>query len=379
MRYRYERRTEIVPSRLAVDPDLDAFDRLAQGVLDEGAYALRFLERLDAGSREQVARLLERGLLGRSPVGAYRVTDTGLRRLEEQALRELLADGQVGQAGRHEPRAGPSHGTPDAAQTRPYREGDPLAHVDHGETLRRARQRQGGSLPIRLTADDLVVQEAEANTRCHTVLLLDRSGSMGLYGKFLFAKRLALGLRAMIRRRFPEDRLTVAGFGTRAAVLSESGLLLASPFSVGLLDNRVALRVQRDAPDVPEHFTNLQAGLRLARHLLRGKVGENRQILCLTDGEPTAHEDAGELVLAYPPTRATAEATVREVVRCRQAGIGLSFFALIDSPLIGQLHAFVERLAHVGRGAAAYCTVGTSARLVLERFRAGRLDRRHLG
>jgi uncharacterized protein with von Willebrand factor type A (vWA) domain len=375
--HRYEARRGVLPSRWSIDPDEDAFDRIADQVLESGGYALRLLERLDASSQKQVERLVERGWLGRSCEGDYRVTTGGLRKLEEQALRELLAGGRLGAPGRHEARPVSSAGSPDASVTRPYREGDPLAHLDIGETLRRARQRQQGQGPVRLVADDLVVMEAEASTRCHTILLLDRSGSMGLYGKFLFAKRLALGLRALLRQRFPEDRLTVVGFGTRAAVLSDGELLLARPFSVGLLDNRVAVRIR--SGEVPEHFTNLQAGLRLARKLLAGQGSENRQILCLTDGEPTAHEEDGELVLAYPPTRETAEATVHEVARCKRAGIELGFFALVDSPLIGALQPFVERLARVGRGAAAYCTVGTSARLILDRFRAGRLARQLLG
>jgi len=361
------------------DPDLDAFDRIAEQVLESGPYPLHLLDRLDEPSRRQVGRLLDRGLLDNG-AGEYRITAVGLRRCEEQALRELLAGGTFGSPGRHDPRASPSHGTPDPATTRPYRDGDPLAHLDVGETIRHARQRGRGRV-ANLRADDLVVMEAEASTRCHTVLLLDRSGSMALYGKFHFAKRLALGLRALLRRCYPEDRLTVVSFGTRAEVLDEAAVLLARPYSVGLLDDRINVRVRKGAgrDDVPEHFTNLQAGFRLARKLLIGQTTENRQILCLTDGEPTAHDEAGDLVLAYPPTEATAAATLREAARCRQAGIALGCFALIDSPLIGQLPAFVDRLAKVGRGSAAYCSAGVSTRLVLDRFRANRRARHHLG
>jgi len=377
MNHRYEANRGLVGNRYRGDADLDAFDRIADAVLEAGTYPLRFLDRLDAVGREQVERLVQRGLLARSQGGEYRVASAGLKRVEEQALRELLGGGRFARSGRHDPRTGASQGPPDGSGSRPYLEGDPLANLDLGETIRQVRQRQSGRLPLNLQAEDLVVQEAESGTQCHTVLLLDRSGSMALYSKFLFAKRLALGLQALIRRAFPEDRLTVIGFGTRAAELSESELLLARPYSVGLLDNRIAVRLARgeSREEIPEHFTNLQAGLRMARKRLMGQ-GSNRQILCLTDGEPTAHESEGELVMAYPPTRETAEVTLREVGHCRDAGIAMSFFALIDSPLIGQLHAFVARMARVARGAAAYCSVGTSNRLVLEQFRAGRVARR---
>lgn len=370
------------PGHVGPDPDLDAFDRIAEAVIDSGTYPLRQLSRLDTTGQQQVQRLLHRGLLHRTDSGEYQLSQAGLRRTEEQALRELLAGGQLGTPGRHEPRPGTPQGMPDPSLTRDYRDGDPLANLDVGETIRRIRQRRRGDTHTApLHADDLVVMEAESSTRCHTALLLDRSGSMGLYGKFHFAKRLALGLRALLRRRFPEDRLTVIGFGTRARVLREHEVPLARPFSVGLLDNRIALRVRCDetGAELPEHFTNLQGALRLARRVLGQSVGDSRQILCLTDGEPTAHEEAGDLVLAYPPTVETAEVTLREVARCRQANIGLSFFALIDSPLIGQLHAFVDRMARVGRGVAAYCSAGHSARLVLDRFRTGRLARQLLG
>ncbi len=378
--YRYEA-NRAATVRPGIDPDLDAFDRIADQVLDLGVYPLRQLDRLDESSRKQVERLRWRGLLDRADQGEYRVTAAGLRRCEEQALRELLANGLVGTPGRHDPRSSPYQGIPEPGTARPYREGDPLANLDVGETIRQARQRCRGRRPANLQAEDLVLLEAEAATRCHTILLLDRSGSMGLYNKFLFAKRIALGLRAMLRRCFPEDRLTVIGFGTRATVLREDEVLLAQPFAVGLFDDRIHRRIRRgtEGIDVPEHFTNLQAGLQLARRLLAGQGSENRQILCLTDGEPTAHEEEGDLVLASPPTEASADATLREVARCRQAGIALSFFALIDSPLIGQLHAFVDRMARVGRGAAAYCSAGRSARLVLDRFRTGRQARQLLG
>jgi uncharacterized protein with von Willebrand factor type A (vWA) domain len=379
--HRYEAARAPEFSLRRTDPDLDSFDRLVDQVLDVGGSTLRLLDRLDPAGQEQVQRLVQRGLLGRSDQGEYQLTAAGLKRCEESALRELLAGGTSGGPGRHATQPGPSAGTPDASGTRPYRDGDSLGQLEVGETVRRAAHRQNGRRPLRLAPDDLVVLEEEGNTRCRTILLLDRSGSMGLYGKFLFAKRLALGLRALIRERFPGDRLTVVGFGTRASVLSEPDLLLARPYSVGLLDNRRAVRVGRgEARDgVPEHFTNLQAGLKLARKLLASQSGENRQILCLTDGEPTAHEEADELVMAYPPSRETADATVREVIRCRQAGVAMGFFALVDSPLIGQLPAFVERLARAGKGAAAYFSAGTSARLVLDRFRAGRFARQHLG
>ena len=150
-----------------------------------------------------------------------------------------------------------------------------------------------------------MVYETEYQTSCATVVLLDMSGSMARYGKFYHAKKVALALQGMVRGRCPEDTLKIIGFYTYASPLSERELLRAAPKPVSIFDSRVFLRVNLDSPPdfVPEHFTNIQAGLRFARHHLRRQPAANKQIICVTDGEPTAHLEGRDLLLVLPSER----------------------------------------------------------------------------
>src|SRR5205085_7134236 len=113
----------------------------------------------------------------------------------------------------------------------------------------------------------------------------------------------------------PEDPLHTIGFYTYASQLTERELLRAGPKPVSIFDHRVFLRISLDHPPkfVPEHFTNIQAGLQFARRLLQREPVRNKQIICVTDGEPTAHVEGRDLVLIYPPGERTARATLEEV------------------------------------------------------------------
>ena len=121
---------------------------------------------------------------------------------------------------------------------------------------------------------------------------------------------------------------------------------------------------------MPEHFTNIQAGLRFARNFLRKHPAANKQIICVTDGEPTAHLEQRDLVLMYPPSEKTARATLEEARVCAQAGIQVSTFALIEDYFYLGLKNFVDHMASVSRGVAIYCNAGELGNFVLESFRA---------
>src|SRR5262249_49711331 len=142
---------------------------------------------------------------------------------------------------------------------------------------------------------------------------------------------VALALSGLIRSRYAEDTFKLIGFYTYASPLTERGLLKAGPKPVSIFDSRGFLRVRLDNPPPfgPEHFTNIQAGLRFARNILLRTAAANKQVICITDGEPTAHLEGRDLVLMYPPSERTARATLEEVGACVKAGIQLSTFALI--------------------------------------------------
>jgi uncharacterized protein with von Willebrand factor type A (vWA) domain len=149
---------------------------------------------------------------------------------------------------------------------------------------------------------------------------------------------------------------------------------------VSLFDSHVRLRIDLDRPPrrVPEHFTNIHAGLQFARRLLRRQPAVNRQIIIVTDGEPTAHVEGRQLVLIYPPADKTARLTLAEAQRCAKEGIHISSFALIEDYFYLGLVNFVEQLAQVTGGVSATCQAGDMGNMVIDSFVGGRRKRRRL-
>src|SRR5262245_17218966 len=370
-----------------------AFDKLSEYLLEHGDHVLRQLDQLDPDDADLLKLLVKEGYLEKDDTGRLAVAPRGLRRIEDKALGELFLIQQKGNAGKHET------DFKGAGQTRhedskPYEFGDPVANLNLHETLKNAfirdrAQRQAPSFPgtgaggtrINVEEEDFVVYETEFQTSCATAVLLDMSGSMARYGKSYHAKKVALALGALVRGRYAGDALQFIGFYTYATPLTERGLLRAAPKPVSLFDSRVFLRVPLDNPPtfVPEHFTNIQAGLKFARHALGKQQAANKQIICITDGEPTAHLEGRDLVLMYPPSERTARATLGEVQACARAGIRLSTFALIEDYFYLGLQNFVDQMARTSRGVAVYCTAGQLGHYVLDSFVSGRRSRRQVG
>jgi uncharacterized protein with von Willebrand factor type A (vWA) domain len=367
-----------------------AFDKLAEYLLEHGEYVLRQLERMDKDDADILKLLIKEGYLEKDEKGHFAVSARGVKRIEEKALDELFTITRKDTLGKHATDfKGP--GNVRHEDSKPYEYGDPVANLNLHETLKNAMYREsrqaaphtnrGGSGRLHVAEEDFVVYETEYQTSCATVLLLDMSGSMARYGKFYHAKKVALALQGLIRGRYSEDTLKIIGFYTYASPLTERGLLRAAPKPVSIFDSRVFLRVSLDNPPgfVPEHFTNIQAGLRFARHHLRRQPAANKQIICVTDGEPTAHLEGRDLLLMYPPSDRTARHTLQEVHACVGEGIRLSTFALIEDYYYLGLMNFVDQMARQGRGLAVYCTAGELGKYVLDSFVTGRRSRKTMG
>jgi uncharacterized protein with von Willebrand factor type A (vWA) domain len=358
----------------------ELFDNLSDYLLEHGEFILRRLEQDLPDDADILERLIRAGYLERDENGILIVSSRGARRMQEQALSDLFQIQKKDRLGKHESEFRGA-GQVRHDEGRPYQFGDPVSNLDLHETLRNTMYRQGGGSPLHVAEEDFVVHETEYQTSCATVLLVDMSGSMARYGKFLQAKRVALALHALIRGRFPEDSLKTIGFYTYASPLSERELLRAGPKPVSIFDHRVFMRVNLDDPPkfVPEHFTNIQAGLQFARRSLMREPARNRQIICITDGEPTAHIEGRELVLIYPPSERTARATLEEVQRCHDSGIRVSTLALIEDYFYLDLKNFVDEMARLSRGVAVYCTAGELGKYVFDSFVNGRRARRQVG
>lgn len=366
-----------------------AFDRLADYLMEHGEYVLRQLEKLDDEEADVLKMLIKEGFLEKDEKGRLVVAPKGIRRVETKALDELFQITRKDQPGKH-PSDFKGAGQVRHEDSKPYEYGDPVANLNLHETLKNAVIREGReaaahrqpapSGKVNIREEDFVVYETEYQTSCATVLLLDMSGSMARYGKYYQAKKVALALQSLVRSRYNEDSLKIIGFYTYATPMTERSLLASAPKPVSIFDSRVFLRVPLDNPPkfVPEHFTNIQAGLRFARNHLSKQAAANKQIICVTDGEPTAHLEKRDLVLQYPPSEKTARNTLQEVEACVQAGITVSTFALIEDYFYLGLQNFVDQMARTAKGVAIYCGAGDLGGYVLEGFVKGRRSRRKM-
>ncbi|MEZ5942765.1 MAG: VWA domain-containing protein [Planctomycetaceae bacterium] len=356
------------------------WDELSEYLMQYGDEILDNLERWEDEHPELVEMLTKQGYVERDRTGAYSVTGKGLKRIEQRSLENLFQANKRDNLGKHDTEfrgAGQSvH-----EETRPYEYGDPVSNLNLHETMKNAVARQGGGAPVQITEDDFVVHETEYQTSCATVVLVDMSGSMTRYGKYAAAKKVALALKALVRSQYRSDFMQFAGFYTYATPLTERELLNSAPKPVSIYDPRVRLRIPLDNPPkfVPEHFTNIHAGLQFARRALHKQGAQNKQIILITDGEPTAHIDGREIVLIYPPAEKTARITLAEAKRCADEGIHISSFALVEDYFYHGLVNFVEDLARVTRGVSATCNAQDLGNMVVESFAKGRRRRRRMG
>ena len=349
------------------------FDELARHMLDWGDDMLDYLDQWEEEHPDVVDMLIKRGYVEKDSEGKYYVTPKGIRRVESKALEELFQIARKDKLGKHETEFRGA-GQTVHEESKPYEFGDPVSNLNMHETLKNALVRQGGGSPVHISEEDLVVYDTEYQTSCATVVLLDMSGSMTRFGKYGQAKKVAMALQSLVRSRYQGDFLQVVGFYTYASPLSERQLLSSAPKPVSMYDPRIRLRINLDRPPrfVPEHFTNIHAGLQFARRILRRHPAVNKQIIIVTDGEPTAHIEGREIVMIYPPAEQTARLTLAEAKRCTDEGLTISSFALVEDYFYLGLVNFVERLASVTHGVAAFCNADDLGNMVLESFVGGR-------
>jgi len=295
--------------------------------------AVRDLEALDDLAR----RLEEAGYLTRDGE-RLELTPRGSRRIGQKVLDDLFARLRRDAFGGHRANRAGRGGERDET-TKPYEFGDPF-HLELNRTLWNAlsrdenREAAHDGRPIRLAPPDFEVFRTEELTSASTVLLVDMSRSMLLRGCFVAAKKVAVALNTLIRTQFPRDHLSVIGFAYYAREIRPEALAELSWHGY-------------------EYGTNLQHGLMLARRILARHRAGNREIVVITDGEPTAHFEQGQVEFNYPPTRRTIQETLREVQRCTREGITINTFMLERSRSLAEFVALITRL---NRGRAFYAS-----------------------
>ena len=332
------------PADLAeIDPE-----KIRETLGEDAASALEQLSRL-------TNELIEAGLVDRVE-GRLELTPRGLKTLGSNALRDLFSSLRQDRSGQHQ-MATIGQGHESAYDTKPYEFGDPF-RLDLHQTIRNAIARQGSGTPVRLSPDDFEVERTEHLTRAATVLMVDLSMSMPMRGNFLPAKKMAMALHSLITSRFPHDFIGLIGFSETAREISAAQL-----------------------PEVSWDYvygTNMHHGFTLARKMLAREHG-TKQIIMVTDGEPTAHiTSRGDVYFDYPPAPETLEVTLREVLRCTRDGIRINTFVLDAT---ASLDRFISQLTQMNGGRAFHTTNDELGGYVLEDFieRRQRITHRRAG
>jgi Ca-activated chloride channel homolog len=273
----------------------------------------------------------------------FEVTDKGLDFLGYRTLRDLLGSLGKSSFGRHDTRD-MATGIESSGASRPYEFGDTL-NLDITATLSNAIQRDGLKVPINLEYSDLQVHQCEYQSSCATVLMLDCSHSMILYGedRFTPAKKVAMALSQLIRTQYPGDSLSLVLFHDSAEELPLSQLA----------------RVK-----VGPYYTNTREGLRMAQRILDRQRKDMKQIIMITDGKPSALtlEDGRIYKNAFGLDPLVVSQTLEEVSRCKRAGVMINTFMLAsDFGLI----QFVQKVTEMCRGKAYFTTPHTLGQYLL--------------
>jgi Ca-activated chloride channel homolog len=295
---------------------------------------------------------------GRPQVGApqqdpgratIELTDKAIDFLGYRTLKDVLGGAGAATLGAHETDA-TTTGVETTGASRPYAFGDAL-NLDVTETFKQAARR-GLAGGLQLEEGDLWVHEAELTSSCATVVLLDCSHSMILYGedRFTPAKRVALALAHLIRTQYPGDTVRFVLFHDSAEEIPLARLATAQ---------------------VGPYHTNTAEGLRLAQKILARQRQEMKQIVMITDGKPSAITLPGGRIYknAYGLDPLVLGETLREVGACRRSGTQINTFMLARDP---ELIAFVQRVSRMTRGKAYFTTPQTIGRYVLQDFQSRR-------
>jgi uncharacterized protein with von Willebrand factor type A (vWA) domain len=274
---------------------------------------------------KEIERTLERAGLVQRREGRLEVTPRGARKMGERALVRVFERLKRDREGTHEARDPGGLAEPTGA-TRPWQFGD-TGQIAVQRTVFNAVVRGGAGDAVKLRPDDFELVEAEQRTETATALLLDLSFSMPLRGHFVHAKKMALALHALIEGRYPHDRLYLVGFSDYAREMQPNDLTAAGWERV--------------------YGTNMHHAFNLAGRLLAQHPRAARQVIMVTDGEPTAHLEGERAFFSWPPVSKTIDLTLAEAMRLAKAGVTLNIFMLEES---AGLIRFMERLARLTAG-----------------------------
>ena len=289
------------------------------------------------------AQLMAENIITSDHEGNLSLASGGERQIRRDALDEIFGGLQRSMTGSHSV-AQPGQGTERLTETRQYQFGDDPMAIDSIRSLQNAMKHNDPADPIRITEDDLEVFETEHASACATVVMIDISHSMILYGedRITPAKKVALALTELILTKYPKDAIDVLLFGDEATEvpISEIPYVQVGPF-----------------------HTNTKAGLELAQRILRRRKHANKQIFMITDGKPSALHENGKLYTnSFGLDMKIVNRTLEQADRCRRANIPITTFMLATDPMLVN---FVDQLSKINRGRAFYASADRLGEYIL--------------
>jgi uncharacterized protein with von Willebrand factor type A (vWA) domain len=281
---------------------------------------------------KQFLEILEDAGYIRRRGNTWELTPKGTRKIGQKALGEIYAQLKKDSFGRHAQREAGT-GVERSDDTKAYEFGDPF-HLALDKTMMNSLQREGPGTPVRINKDDFEIYRSEQLTTTATVMMVDLSWSMALRGSFQAAKKVALALHNLIKTQFSRDSLYIIGFSAYARELKAEEL----PY------------VRWDESVLG---TNMHHAFMLAEQFLAKHTAGTRQIIMISDGEPTAHLERGRSYFAYPPSPITIRETLKEVKRCTKKDITINTFMLDRNYYLKE---FVNQVAKINKGRVFYTT-----------------------
>ncbi|HMO32559.1 MAG TPA: VWA domain-containing protein [Lacibacter sp.] len=346
-------------SRSRFEQLLDLFTQLLTYTSGDVAEALDWMNQLDRkykltdeqyGMGDFIEDLRENGYLREDPAtGAFSLTSKAEQTIRKQSLEEIFGKLKKSRQGQHTTFK-PGSGDEQSSETRPYRFGDTLEQIDFASSIRNAQIHHGID-SFRMNEEDLEIRETDFKAQTSTVLMIDISHSMILYGedRITPAKKVAMALSELITTRYPKDTLDIVVFGNDAWTVEIKDL----PYL-----------------QVGPYHTNTVAGLELAMELLRRRKNPNKQIFMITDGKPTCLKVGGRYYKnSFGLDRKITNRCLNLAAQCKKLKIPITTFMIATDPY---LQRFVEEFSETNNGKAFFASLDRLGAFVFRDFESGK-------
>jgi uncharacterized protein with von Willebrand factor type A (vWA) domain len=338
---------------------LDIFMQLLNYTNGDAGEALSWMNELDKqhhftdndyGMGDFIEDLKQNGYLAENPVtGDFKITGKSEQSIRKRSLEEIFGKLQKTKQGNHQTFK-PGQGDEINPETRPFQFGDMLDHIDFTESIRNAQINHGVE-NFTIKEDDLQIRETDFKTQTSTVLMIDISHSMILYGedRITPAKKVAMALSELITTKYPKDTLDIVVFGNDAWTIEVKDLpyLQVGPF-----------------------HTNTVAGLELAMDLLRKRKNPNKQIFMITDGKPTCLKIGGRYYKnSFGLDRKVVNRCINLAAQCKKLKIPVTTFMIASDPY---LQSFVKEFTEMNNGKAFFASLDNLGAFIFKDFESGK-------